>query len=249
MAIPALPKQPNKSLIDGIRCLQEVLSHSAPVGVGQVAKEMGLETTRVHRILRTLAASGMLRWTEKRKYAAGPAVPVLATQTMHASGFYKAIKPLSELHKDLNMITAMGVLWNRSVSYLYHADPDQPLEQAIGSFDIWPATVSGLGVALLALESDDAIRQLYAGHPMPKFDSIDQLLDKLAEVRERGYAQHDNTLALSINDNFQAAIGFSSPKIGPKTAHKYLPRLIKCKEAILAELGSSEASVKNGQKR
>ena len=226
---------------------EEFTSTKPHCNVGTIGHVAHGKTTTTAALVRTLAASGMLRWTDKRKYAAGPAVPVLATQTMHASGFYKAIKPLSELHKDLNMITAMGVLWNRSVSYLYHADPGQPLEQAIGSFDIWPATISGLGVALLALESDESIRQLYAGHPMPKFDSIDQLLDKLAEVRECGYTQHDNTLALSINNNFQAAIGFSSPKIGPQTAHKYLPRLIQCKEAILAELGSTEASVKTGK--
>lgn len=238
MPTPVLPKQPNKSLIDGIRCLQEVLNHSEPVGVGQVAEELGMETTRVHRLLRTLAASGMLRWTNKRKYAPGPAVPVLATQAMTASGFYKAIQPLTELHRDLNMITAMGVLWNRSVSYLYHAAPNQPTELAFASFGIWPATVSGLGVSLLALESDEFVRQLYASHPLPAFDSIHHLLDKLAQVRECGYTQHNNTLAVAINDSFQAAIGFSSPKINPSTVQKYLPRLIRCKEEIIAKLNA-----------
>ncbi|WOO43704.1 IclR family transcriptional regulator domain-containing protein [Rubellicoccus peritrichatus] len=237
----ALPKQPNKSLIDGIRCLQEVLSRSEPVGVAQVAAELGLETTRVHRILRTLAASGMLRWTEKRKYAPGPAVPVLATQTMHASGFYKAIEPMAALHSDLNMITAMGLLWNRSVSYLYHAHPNQPLTSAISSLDVWPATVSGLGVALLALLPNEAVEELYVDREIPKFDSTKHLLEKLSEVRERGYALHDNTLAISIETNFLAAVGFSSPKVSPKTVSKYLPRLLQCKEEILSKLDSVEA--------
>lgn len=231
-----LPKQPNKSLIDGIRCLQEVLSRSTPVGVAQVASELGMEATRVHRILRTLSASGMLRWTEKRKYAPGPAVPVLATQTMHASGFYKAIGPMAKLHKDLNMITAMGLLWNRSVSYLYHAEPDQPLISAISSFDVWPATTSGLGVALLALQSDEEVSELYEGREIPFYDSLPHLLETLARVRECGYAVHDNTLAISIDDVFQAAIGFSSPKVSPRSASKYVPRLIQCKEEILKEL-------------
>ncbi|GHC03714.1 IclR family transcriptional regulator [Cerasicoccus arenae] len=229
----ALPKQPNKSLIDGIRCLQEVLSRAEPVGVGQVATELGLETTRVHRILRTLAASGMLRWTDKRKYAPGPAVPVLATQTMHASGFYRAIGPMVELHKDLNMITAMGLLWNRSVSYLFHAEPDQALTSAIGSFDVWPATVSGLGVALLALQTDQTVEELYVGREIPGFNSLPHLLDTLSEARERGYAIHHNTLAICIDETFQAAIGFSSQKVSVKSVSKYLPRLLKCKQEIL----------------
>lgn len=235
----AFPKQPNKSLIDGIRCLQEVLSRTEPVGVAQVAAELDLETTRVHRILRTLAASGMLRWTEKRKYAAGPAVPVLATQTMHASGFYKAIGPMARLHEDLNMITALGLLWNRSVSYLYHAEPDEPLTRTIGSFDVWPATVSGLGVALLSLQSDQEIRELYEGREIPSFDSLEHLLDTLAQVREQGYALQDHTLAITLDETFQAAIGFSMPEVKDDSVSRFLPRLLKCREEILLKLNDS----------
>lgn len=240
-----LPKQPNKSLIDGIRCLQEVLNRSEPVGVAQVATELGLETTRVHRILRTLAASGMLRWTDKRKYAPGPAVPVLATQTMHASGFYKAIAPIAALHNDLNTTTAMGVLWNRSVSFLYHAKPNEPLTSAISSLDVWPATVSGLGISLLALLPGDEVEELYTGRDIPKFDSVAHLKEKLSEVREINYALHDHTLAISIEATFVAAIGFSSPKVSPKTVSKYLPRLLDCKEEILKELSSESEKVKD----
>ncbi|WP_269537147.1 helix-turn-helix domain-containing protein [Cerasicoccus fimbriatus] len=214
------------------------MSRSEPVGVAQVAAELNMETTRVHRLLRTLAASGMLHWTDKRKYAAGPAVPVLATQTMHASGFYKAIGPMASLHNELNMTTAMGLLWNRSVSFLYHAKPDEPLTTAISSLDVWPATVSGLGIALLALLPDETVVELYTGRDIPKFDSVKHLQEKLSEVRECEYAIHDNTLAISIEVNFMAAIGFSSPKVSPKTVSKYLPRLLQCKEEILQELSS-----------
>jgi len=231
-----LPKQPNQSVIDGIRCLQGVAARSGPVGVSELAEELGLETTRVHRLLRTLAYMGLLRWTEKRKYAPGPALPVLATQTLHASGFYKAIGPLETLHGELNMITAMGVLWNRSVSYLYHADPGQPLSQAIGSFGLWPATEAGLGVALLALQPVEKVIRLYEGNDTPMFKNLDELLKKLEKVRTCGYTQHNNTLALVIEGPFEAAFGVSSPNIGPKTVSRYLPVLERCRESILKEL-------------
>ncbi len=231
-----LPKQPNQSVIDGIRCLQEVVNHAEPVGVSDVARELGLETTRVHRLLRTLAYIGMLRWTEKRKYAAGPALPVLATQTLHASGFYQVIGPLERLHRELNVVVAFGVLWNRSVSYLYHADPDQPLAQAIASFDVWPATVSGLGVALLALQTDEKVAALYDRQVIPEFRSLDALLSKLATVRRCGYAQHNNTLALTMNGSLEAAIGIHSKDVSAKTVSNYLPALQRCRDEILAAL-------------
>jgi DNA-binding IclR family transcriptional regulator len=232
-----LPKQPNQSVIDGIRCLQGVVSHPGPIGVSELAEDLGLETTRVHRLLRTLAHMGLLCWTEKRKYAPGPALPVLATQTLHASGFYKAIGPLEALHAELNVITAMGVLWGRSVSYLFHADPDQPLSQAIGSFGLWPATEAGLGIALLALQPVEKVISLYQGGDIPMFKNLDGLLKKLEKVRTCGYTQHNNTLALVIEGPFEAAFGVSSPDIGPKTVSRYLPVLERCRENILKEFG------------
>jgi DNA-binding IclR family transcriptional regulator len=93
-------------------------------------------------------------------------------------------------------------------------------------------------MALLALQSDEYISNLYEGRPLPQFSSVKELLAKLSEVRECGYALHNNTLAVSIDNCFQAAIGFSSPKISSKNVSRYLPRLIKCKETIIAEVES-----------
>jgi DNA-binding IclR family transcriptional regulator len=234
----ALPKQPNQSVIDGIRCLQEVVARPDPVGVSDLAEELNMETTRAHRLLRTLAHMGLLRWTEKRKYAPGPALPVLAAQTLHASGFYKAIQPLIDLHKKVNMVTAMGVIWNRSVSYLFHADPDQPPEQAIGGFDIWPATLSGIGIALLAKQSEESVTELYGSRSIPGFKNLTALQRKLAQVRKAGYAyvetteQHHHTLAIVLKNNPYMAVGISSRKMTERQIPELLEELNRCVNAI-----------------
>jgi DNA-binding IclR family transcriptional regulator len=88
-----LPRQPNNSVIDGFRCLQHVVTQEKPVGVSQIAADLGMELTRVHRLLRTLSHLGMILQTDSRKYAPGPAISVIAAQTLHATRFGEFTKP------------------------------------------------------------------------------------------------------------------------------------------------------------
>ena len=139
-----LPKQPNKSLIDGISCLQGVVSRTEHVGVSELAKMLDMEQTKVHRLLRTLAHLGFTQQNRSRKYGPGPAIYALAAQTLYASHFIRdALGPLEELRARLPHIVAMGVVWNRRVNYLYHAKRGTPLEQAIGTFGNWLAAAFG----------------------------------------------------------------------------------------------------------
>ena len=234
-----LPKQPNQSLIDGIRCLQGVVSSSVPVGVSVLSKELGLEITRTHRLLRTLSHIGLVRWTPNRKYAPGPGLPVLAAQTLHASGFHKAIPVLEALHQRLDMVVALGVLWNRSVSYLYHAEPGMSLERSIGGFDVWPASLSGLGIALLSKWDSMAVEELYEGRSISGFpDGIDSLKKRLEESAQQNHAfvethtaEGQHTLAVVVDNDVSMAIGISG-KISKGDVSELLPLVQECSKEI-----------------
>lgn len=212
-----LPKQPNQSLIHGIRCLLEVVSQPYPIGISELAAHLKMDTTRVHRYLRTLSHLGFLRRDQHRKYGPGPAVYVLAVQSLHASNFvHVAIPLLEELKDDVQKIVAMGALWNQSVSYLYHASPVHKQHQAGGGFAVWPATDSGLGMVLLAQQSDEEIRAIYHEQTIPNFPKgIESLLTEVQGIREAGYAfmyvktAGNHTLALPVIGNPTMAIGIS----------------------------------------
>src|SRR5690606_29998983 len=106
---------------------------------------------------------------------------------LHGSGLLRrALPTLAELHAH-GHIVAMGVLWRDQTCYLYHASPDMQPSMAIGSTRPFPASRSGIGLALLALETDDAIRQRMGDRP-EGFESIDAMLAAIARVREDGYA-------------------------------------------------------------
>lgn len=154
---PRLPAQPNQSLRDGLRCLQVVLAQSQGIGVRELARQLGMETTRVHRLLKTLAHLGFIHQDQRKRYIGGPAVHVLAAQSLHASGILKRSLPiLRQCSSDFPAaVVALGVLWENSVSYLYHAEPQMTVEEAVGRIHLYPALRSSIGHMLLSLLTDE----------------------------------------------------------------------------------------------
>lgn len=213
-----LPKQPNKSLIDGIACLQAVASRSQYVGVSELSAVLGLEQTKVHRLLRTLAHLGFTQQDSSRKYGPGPAIYALAAQTLYASHFIRdALGPLEELRAKQPHIVAMGVVWNRRVNYLYHAKRGMPLEQAIGTFGTWPSCDSGIGLAVMAGFEDEEIQRLYEDRGLEDYKGgMKGLLKRLKAVQKAGHAvvethseAHNTTIGLRLNSNPMVGVGVS----------------------------------------
>jgi DNA-binding IclR family transcriptional regulator len=182
--------QPNQSLIDGILTLQALASAPEPIGCRELARQLGANTTRVNRLLKTLAYMGIVRQTADRKYTSGPGMHVLAAQSLFASGLIRRALPELEKLRRFGHTVAMGVLWNDSVSYLFHAPPGIEAAHGLGRIGLLPATTSGIGMALLAMLQEDEVRELYAGKPIPMFpEGVESLLAALAVTRERGYAR------------------------------------------------------------
>ncbi len=203
-----LPAQPNQSLIDGLACLQELASHGKPIGGRAMARALGLEPTRVNRLLRTLAHLGLAEQDERRKYRPGPAIHVLAAQSLLGSGLLRRAAPELERLRRHGLVVALGVLWRDQVAYLYHASPDTPAGGAIGRVGLFPANQSGLGVALLAGWKNPQIATLY-----PDAAERRTLMSAVRAARQRGYAlvRRDDsaTIGVRLAGATDAAIGLA----------------------------------------
>lgn len=212
-----LNAQPNQSLIDGIAALQVVATSQEPIGCRELARNLGFETSRANRLLKTLAYIGVVRQTANRKYTAGPGMHVLAAQSLFASGFMnEAVPALAPLHK-FGLTVAMGVLWRKNVTFLYHAPPGLSPTEAMGRIGLYPATSSGIGMALLASADNDFIAETYSDGDIPGFpQGLESLLIALNKIRTDGYArilsrpeQDIHTIAVTVGKPIYAAIGLS----------------------------------------
>ena len=211
-----LNAQPNQSLIDGIRTLQALAVAEEPIGCRELGRQLGFEASKVNRLLKTLAYLGIARQSPNRKYSAGPGMHVLAAQSLFASGLIRRALPILEDLRRLGHTVAMGVLWNDSVSYLFHAPPGIEASRALGRIGVLPATTSGLGMALLAQLDGEDIGDLYENsETIANFpDGLEGLTSQLETIRKQGFARipvRDNphTIAVTLGKPAYAAIGMS----------------------------------------
>lgn len=209
--------QPNQSLIDGIATLQALATSPEPVGCRALARRLGLDATKVNRLLKTLAHVGIARQTADRKYTAGAGMHVLAAQSLFASGLLRRALPVLEGLRRFGHTVALGVLWGDNVSYLFHAPPGLEASRGLGRIGLLPATTSGIGVLLLSEYDDEEVTELYADRDIPMFPGgMPQLLERLAEVREQGYARvhvaddrDHHIVAVSTGDPSHAGVALS----------------------------------------
>lgn len=233
------PRQPNQSVIDGLLVLQTLTAAARPIGSRELARQLGLEPTRVNRLAKTLAGLGFLQQAADRKYAVGPGVHVLAAQALHASGLLRAALPALETLHPLGHTVSMGVIWRSQVCYLYHWHPGMSSAEAVGMSDLFPAADSGIGHALLARLAEEEVR---LQHP----DVPASLLPRLAEVRERGWAfiprRSEAVVAVALGDVPPAAIALAGP-FSKTEAHRLIKPLRVAAAAILDSLNAYQQTI------
>lgn len=182
--------QANRSIIDAIAVLQALAMSEDPVGSRELARRLDMETTRANRMLKTLAHMGVAQQTSDRKYGPGPGMHVLATQSLYASRLLRcAIGPLEKL-AYFGHTVALGVLWQDSVSFLYHRRPGMDSGEAIGRIGLRPATGSGIGMVLLSASSNEDVMATYEGREIPGYpEGVESLIARLDSIRESGFAR------------------------------------------------------------
>jgi len=220
-----LPAQPNQSLIDGLQVLQAVSAAGQGVGSRPLGRMLGMEPTRVNRLLKTLAGIGVLEQGGDRFYRPGPGLHVLAATALFGSHLIaSAVTPLEALRRRLPQYTvAIGVRWQKQVAYLLHVAPGRPLAEGIGRAGLYPAERSSIGRVLLAATDDAAIKALYGAQT--------RLIQReMQRVRREGYAWVGNpgeaTLAVPIGPlkSATAAVAVSG-QITARQATQLVPRL------------------------
>ncbi|CAM3802911.1 hypothetical protein [Parendozoicomonas haliclonae] len=208
-----MSSQPNQSLIDGIRCFQELASSDVPLGNAELAERLGINVVKANRLLMTLKSIGLAEQGSHKKYRPGPAIQLLAAQSFHGSHLYKQALSVLAQHQYPDRIVAMGVLWNDSVVYMYHASPGQAMHEALGGYRLYHATQSSIGQLFLADREDEALGALV--EPL-KPEEQERLLDNIRQIREQGISILFDTEKQSFNiamkvtiDGSEAGLAFS----------------------------------------
>lgn len=236
--MPAPAAQPNQSLIDGLAVLQALAVANEPVGSREMARRLGLEPTRVNRLLKTLAALGLARQEPDRRYVPGPGMHVLSVQALYGSGLVRRAMPvLSALHQT-GLTVALGVLWRAKVCYLFHAGPGRAPAEGWSATGLFPAHHSAVGLPLLATLSATELGELYRDADETPEGGLAALRSQLSQIQADGYvylspggSRRDGAVGVAVGHPAFAGLALAGT-ISPKQVPQLSARLIEAAKQI-----------------
>jgi IclR family transcriptional regulator, acetate operon repressor len=182
--------------VDNVLRLLRLFQDHEMIRVNQVARDMGLSRSTVHRMLATLSHHQFVEQDERsRAYRAGPALVDIGLSVVSKLDLFQVSHAaLTELRNRTAETAHLGILRDDvNVLYLDSVESEQVVRASSRVGQFLPAHATATGKALLADRADAEIGALYpdglpAGPTPRAVTSVDELLEQLAEVRRLGYA-------------------------------------------------------------
>jgi DNA-binding IclR family transcriptional regulator len=230
-------------------------------GVRDLARELGVGKSTVHRITSSLVRTGLLMFNPStQKYALGPAVLDLASAFQETNDLVSLARPSMEwLRREIDETVALHVLEGGVRVTLFQVESTQELRVTlrVGHTTVPHAGAAGR-VLMAALPRD--VREQYLAEPLGQAsprtltDPV-RLRDELDTVERDGYALRPGEifagilcLAAPILTNAYAlgAIGVYAPeqRLQPERVDEVLPKLREACRRVAADW-----SARNGTHR
>lgn len=162
-----------------------MLSERGSLRVTGVAEELNVAPSTAHRMLAALAQAGFAVQAEDRTYEPGPAYVRLRRPAGHPEALIALVAPyLMELSAVTGETTHLMVLEGGSVRFIHSVEGTSALRVASRVGALIPAHLTSGGKAMLALMSDDEVRELVEP------GEVEPLLAELPAIRERRIAEN-----------------------------------------------------------
>jgi IclR family transcriptional regulator, pca regulon regulatory protein len=185
-----------------LRLLRAVAEEPEPAPLARIVSVLGWSKPAVYRLVRTLETEGALRLEEGKGYVPGPALIALGQAAARATRLPEIARPhLEQLHRVLDETVVLTVLDGDEVVYVDRIEADKILIARTRVGSRLPAYATSTGQVLLASFSDEEVRRRvgdreFAPLAPNTLRSVDELIERLAEIRRRGYAINDEELAV-----------------------------------------------------
>lgn len=241
-----------QALERGLRILDIVARSSDGVGLGELARRMGLGKTTVHNLVRTLVSTGhLVRRRDPIRYALGPEIFALAGRRRRDVLHERATPVLLDLAREFPGSAALvgESAGDGAVRVVLRASSDTPggIERPLDRFSI--PYVNTTSLVFLAFWNEEERRAFHRRYPFWEnaahlWPSESALEENLRRIRAEGVAvaDHSPEKALSISvplvserGEILAALGLayrSNEKITPALKRRLVKRVLDAARAI-----------------
>jgi IclR family pca regulon transcriptional regulator len=199
----------SQSLARGLAILSAFRSARPLLGISELARDVGLTRSTVHRYVASLAALGYLEQDpQTRKYRLGPRVLDLGFSAINSMELREISAPhLQQLSDETGHTVNMAILDGVDIVYIERCRTSQPgqreidLNLHVGSR--LPAYCTSMGKVLLAFLPDEEQRERlaqieFADRGPNALTDAKSLAAELARVREAGLALNNEELAYGL---------------------------------------------------
>lgn len=185
----------------------DILVDRGDVGVSEVAEQLCVAPSTVHRVLETLERRMFVAQDEDtRRYMPGPR---LAAMSYEIDLIARSRRFIEALGQSTGMTAHLCVLDGQEVRYIHHWTPKagRAIGNRVGTR--MPAHATSAGKALLSVSPPEHIRKMFPCPSLPKptpaaIGDLRVLLDELGAVRRAGYARN-------IEESERGVVGFARP--------------------------------------
>ena len=243
----------DKTLLKGLQVLEAVAGSESTRGVSELARELGLTRSNVHRTLQTLVAGGYVRKDGlSGEYECTTKIPRLAAAILSRVDLKRVAEPFMQALADETQETVhLSVLDDVDVFYLHKIDSPHPVRAYSEISGRAPAYCVATGKALLAFHGEDYLSRLGALEAFTPRTLVSPgaLRLELEQVRQQGYAVNRGEwretvcgLAAPVFDASRrpvAAIGISGPaeRLRPPRMKAFTPHVVRAAREISEALG------------
>lgn len=244
----------DSTVLKAIDVLEALARAEGSRGVTEIAKEVGLTKSNVHRLLKTLESRGLVAQSaEDNRYALALRLWELGLTVIDRLDVKRVAGPyLRELGERTRETVHLSMLNDGDVVYVDKIDSPEPVRAYSRIGGRAPAYCVATGKALLAYAPDElvhAVARTLFPHTERTVRTEAQLRHELELVRARGYAINHGEwresvwgLAAPIRQapgRVVAAVGISGPalRLKPRRIKECTPIVVATANAISARLG------------
>lgn len=199
------------TVVKGMRVLEALVRANGPARLSDLASELGLQKSNLHRLLNTFLASGYVAKEESTgRYVATLKIWELGVGVLSAHPVRKAAAPvLHQLHSSVRETVNLTVLDGDDIIYIEKLHSPRPMRFRTRPGTRYPAALTSAGMAVLAYH-DDAhaiIARTVQTYGKSRKVTLKGLLADLNEVQRNGYAVARSTRNPGV-------VGIAAPILG-----------------------------------
>lgn len=246
----------NSTFSKGLVLLEAMANSDKSCGVTELARQLSLGKSNVHRLLQTLVHHGYVRQEEDTgRYALTLRLWELGARVSQRLDLRREALPYMELLARKTQETVhLSILDGTEVLYIAKIDSPQPVRAYTTVGGRAPAAHVATGKVLLAWAADAVVAAAAENlqrHTPRSIVSVEELHRQLKRIRQLGYAVNTGEwreqvvgVAAPVHDATAAvvgALGISGPaeRITDQTISDVIPELIDLANRISAHLGHS----------